>query len=268
VTDIAGCLVVVRGGGDVGSGVIWRLRRVGFPVVVLELARPLAVRRTVAFSSAVLEWRVEIDGVEGLLVASAEEALEAAGRGVVPVLISDVVPAFPVPVSVLVDARIAKNALDTRVGQAPFVVGLGPGFVVGVHCDAVIETMRGHPLGSVIWSGSAVPNTGIPGELGGASAERVIRAEAAGHLAWDVGFGETVAAGQRLGTIGDVAVTARIGGTVRGMIAPGEVTPGLKIGDVDPRPDAGMIAHISDKALAVAGGVLEAVLVWLNRSGR
>ncbi|HVA85464.1 MAG TPA: molybdenum hydroxylase, partial [Candidatus Saccharimonadales bacterium] len=173
-----------------------------------------------------------------------------------------------VPVSVLVDARIAKNALDTRVGQAPFVLGLGPGFVVGVHCDAVIETMRGHRLGSVIWNGSAVPNTGIPGELGGASAERVIRAEAAGHLAWDVGFGETVEAGQRLGTIGDVPVTARIGGTVRGMIAPGEVTPGLKIGDVDPRPDAGMIAHISDKALAVGGGALEAVLVWLNRSGR
>jgi xanthine dehydrogenase accessory factor len=268
VTDVAACLVVVRGGGDLGTGVAWRLRRVGFPVVVLELERPLAIRRTVAFSSAVDEGRVEIDGIEGLLVASPEEAVAAAGPGVVPVLISEVVPALPVPVSVLVDARVAKKALDSRMGQAPFVVGLGPGFVVGVHCDAVIETMRGHRLGSVIWNGSAVPNTGVPGELGGAAAERVIHAEAAGYLAWDVGFGDMVEAGQRLGSIGSAPVTAKIGGTVRGMIAPGEVTAGLKIADVDPRRDADMIDHISDKALSVAGGALEAILVWLNRSGR
>ena len=267
MTDISGCLVVVRGGGDVGSGVIWRLRRVGFPVVVLELARPLAVRRTVAFSSAVTERRVDVDGIEGVLVASADEAVETARDGVVPVLVSETVPAFPVPVSVLVDARIAKKPLDTLVGQAPFVVGLGPGFVAGVHCDAVVETMRGHRLGSVIWAGSAAPNTGVPGELGGASAERVIRATADGHLSWDVGFGDTVEAGQGLGAIGDTAITALIRGTVRGMIAPGPVTTGLKIGDIDPRPDAG-IEHVSDKALAVGGGVLEAILVWLNRVAR
>lgn len=266
--DIAGCLVVVRGGGDVGSGAIWRLRRVGFPVVVLELARPLTVRRTVAFSSAVLGGRAEVDGITAVLVASPEEALAAARGGLVPVLVSEVVPAFPEPASVLVDARIAKHPLDTRIGQAPFVVGLGPGFVAGVDCDAVIETMRGHRLGSVIWDGSAAPNTGIPGELGGASAERVIRAGAAGHLTWNVEFGQTVEAGQRLGTIGSLPVTAKIRGTVRGLIAPGEVTPGLKIGDVDPRADTAMISHISDKALAVGGGVLEAVLTWMNRSGR
>ncbi len=268
MTDIAGCLVVVRGGGDIGSGVIWRLRRVGFPVVVLELERPLTIRRTVAFSSAALEGRVEIDGIEGIRVASPEAALAATRRGVVPVLISEAVPAFPVPVSVLVDARIAKRALDTRIGQAPFVVGLGPGFVAGVHCDVVIETMRGHRLGSAIWHGSAAPDTGVPGELGGAASERVIHAEAAGHLTWDVGFGELVEASQRLGAIGDLPIAAKIGGTVRGLIAPGEVSAGLKIADVDPRRDPDMITRISDKALAVGGGALEAILVWMNRSGR
>ena len=268
MTDIAGCLVVVRGGGDLGSGVIWRLRRAGFPVVVLELERPLTIRRTVAFSSAVLDGRVEIDGIEGILVESPGDAVEATRRGVVPVLISEAVPAFPVPVSVLIDARIAKKALDTRIGQAPFVVGLGPGFVAGVHCDAVVETKRGHHLGRVIWDGSAAPDTGVPGELGGAAAERVIHAGAAGQLTWQVGFGEMVEAGQRLGSIGDMPVTTRIGGIVRGLIAPGEVTMGLKIADVDPRPDPDMIEHISDKALAVGGGALEAVLVWMHRSGR
>ncbi len=268
MTDIARCLVVVRGGGDVGSGVIWRLRRVGFPVVVLELARPLTIRRTVAFSSAVLDGRVEIDGIEGSLVDSPAEAIAATRRGVVPVLVADVVPPFPMPVAVIVDARIAKRALDTRVGQAPFVVGLGPGFVAGVHCDAVVETMRGHRLGTVIREGAAAPNTGVPGELGGAAAERVIHAEAAGCLTWDVGFGELIEAGQRIGRIGQVPVTAKIGGTVRGLIAPGEVQAGLKIADVDPRRDPGMITHVSDKALAVGGGVLEAILAWMHDTGR
>ena len=264
----SGHLVVVRGGGDVGSGVIWRLRRVGFPVVVLELARPLTVRRTVAFSSAVSDGRVVVDGIEGVRVGSAGEALATARRGVVPVLVSEAVPEFPVPVSVLVDARLAKVALDTRIGAAPFVVGLGPGFVAGVDCDAVIETMRGHRLGSVIWDGPALPNTGVPGELGGAAADRVIHAQVAGRLTWDVGFGETVAAGQQLGAIDDTPVRARIGGTVRGLIAPGDVTAGLKIADVDPRPDAGAIAHVSDKALAVGGGALEAILAWMNERNR
>ena len=138
MTVFSGHLVVVRGGGDIGSGVICRLRRVGFPVVTLELARPLTVRRTVAFSSAVLSGHVEIDGIEGVLVRSPEEAVATADRGVVPVLVSEALPEFPVPVSVLVDARLAKEALDTRIDQAPFVVGLGPGFVAGKDCHAVI----------------------------------------------------------------------------------------------------------------------------------
>ncbi|MCL1692807.1 MAG: selenium-dependent molybdenum cofactor biosynthesis protein YqeB [Actinomycetia bacterium] len=262
--DFSENLVVVRGGGDLGSGVIWRLRRVGLPVVVLELERPLTVRRTVAFSSAVDQGRITIDEIEGVRVSSPAAAIEAARRGTVPVLVSETVPSFPVPMSILVDARLAKRSLDTTIGQAPFVVGLGPGFAAGVDCDAVIETMRGHRLGRVIWEGPAAPNTGIPGEIGGASGDRVLRAGVDGTLEWKSDFGDLVEAGQILGMIDDTPILAKIPGTVRGLIQPGPVAVGLKIGDVDPRFDPNAIHQISDKALSIGGAVLEAVLVWLS----
>ncbi len=261
--DFSDQLVVVRGGGDLGSGVIWRLRRVGFPVVVLELERPLTVRRTVAFSSAVDQERIVIDGIEGVRVSSTEAALETTRTGAVPVLVSRDIPTFPEPMSILVDARLAKRALDTTINQAPFVVGLGPGFVAGGDCDAVIETMRGHRLGRVIWDGPAAPNTGVPGEIGGASGDRVLRANVDGAIDWMVDFGDIVQAGQVLGTIDDAPVPAKIDGTVRGLIQAGPVEIGLKIGDVDPRFDPNAIHQISDKALSIGGAVLEAVLVWL-----
>ncbi len=170
------------------------------------------------------------------------------------------------PMSVLVDARLAKQKLDTTRGQAPFVVALGPGFDAGVDCDAVVETMRGHRLGRVIWDGPAAPNTGVPGEIGGASADRVLRAARDGSLRWDVMFGDVVEAGQVLGWIDDTVVSAQIAGTIRGLLLPGPVTAGLKIGDIDPRFDPAAIHQISDKALSIGGGVLEAVLVWLGTS--
>lgn len=257
-------LIVVRGGGDLGSGTIWRLRRVGFHVVVLELERPLTVRRSVAYSSAVTDGRVVIDGIEGRRIGTAAEAPDIMASGVVPVLVGAELPTFDPRPSVIVDARLAKRNLDTTIDQAPLVVGLGPGFEAGVDCHAVIETMRGHRLGRVIWDGSAEPNTGIPGEVGGASADRVIRAGRAGVLHWDVGFGDEVAQGATLGWIDDSAVRAKITGTVRGLLLPGPVTEGLKIGDIDPRFDPAAIHQISDKALSIGGGVLEAVLVGLG----
>jgi len=266
VIDPSSHLVVIRGGGDLGSGVIWRLRRVGFPVVVLELERPLTVRRTVAFSSAVIERVISIDGIEGVRVDSADSAIGAAHAGSVAVLVAPEIPSFPVPISILVDARLAKQSLDTTRGQAPFVVALGPGFEAGVDCDAVVETMRGHRLGRVMWDGPAARNTGVPGEIGGASAERLLRAGRGGTLGWDVAFGDVVEPGQVLGWIDDAAVVAQIAGTVRGLLLPGPVTAGLKIGDIDPRFDPASIYQISDKALSIGGGVLEAVLVWLGQS--
>lgn len=266
--DFSDNLVVVRGGGDLGSGVIWRLRRVGFPVVVLELERPLTVRRTVAFSSAVDQGQIMIDGIEGLRVTSVDAAVDTTRRGTVPVLVSSSIPSFPAPMSILVDARLAKRTLDTTIDQAPFVVGLGPGFDAGVDCDAVVETMRGHQLGRVIWDGPAIPNTGVPGEIGGASGDRVLRAGVDGMLEWNTAFGDLVEAGQVLGAIDDTPVLAKIAGTVRGLIQPGAVHTGLKIGDVDPRFDPQAIHQISDKALSIGGAVLEAVLVWMGTNQR
>lgn len=257
-------LVVVRGGGDIGSGVVWRLRRVGFPVVVLELERPLTIRRTVAYSTAVTAGSIVIDGIQGSRVASVQEAIAMAPEGTVPVLVSPDIP--DMPVSVVVDARLAKRNLGTETGHAPFVVALGPGFCAGEDCHAIVETMRGHDLGRVIWDGPAAPNTGVPGMIGGASADRVIHAELDGDLTWDVTFGDSVRQGDVLGRVTGTAVRSKIGGIVRGLLLPGVVTKGLKVADVDPRFDRAAVDHISDKSLSVGGGVLEAILVWLKNA--
>jgi len=262
VTDFSDHTVIVRGGGDIGTGVIWRLRRVGFPVVVLELERPLTVRRTVSFSTAVTDGSIVIDGVEGIRVLSMADAMATSTDGVVPVLVSPQLPEDPV--SVVVDARLAKRNLGTSMDQAPFVVALGPGFSAGDDCHAIVETKRGHDLGRVIWEGPAAPNTGVPGLIGGASADRVLHADIAGALTWDVTFGDIVEKDQAIGTIDGRPIHSKVGGTVRGLLLQGPVAAGLKIADIDPRADAAAIHHISDKSLSVAGGVLEAVLVWLD----
>ena len=162
--------------------------------------------------------------------------------------------------------RCAIEGHGVPGGQAPFVVALGPGFSAGVDCDAVVETMRGHRLGRVIWDGPAAPNTGVPGEIGGASGDRVLRAGSDGSLTWSVEFGDAVAEGQVLGHIDGDPVVAKLAGIVRGLLLPGPVTAGLKIGDVDPRFDPTAIDEISDKALSIGGGVLEAMLVWLGET--
>lgn len=261
VPDLSNHITIVRGGGDIGSGVIWRLRRVGIRVVVTELERPLTIRRTVAFSTAVTQGSISIEGIEAVRVASPSEALEVAATGAVPVLVSPDIP--DIDRSVVIDARLAKRNLGTSRDQAPFVVALGPGFTAGDDCDAIVETMRGHDLGRVIWDGPAIPNTGVPGMIGGESGKRVIHAVRNGSLRWDVEFGDVVSEGEHLGTIDGTPVRSRITGTVRGLLADGPVFEGLKIADVDPRFDPSAVNRISDKALSVGGGVLEAVLVWL-----
>ena len=259
-------LVVLRGGGDLGTGVAYRLHRAGFPVVVLELAQPLTIRRTVAVSTAVREGEITVEGMPARLAASEAEAADTATGGTVAVLVEEGIPEFPRPLSVLVDARLAKRNVGTTIDLAPLVVGLGPGFSAGRDCDAVVETKRGHRLGRVIWEGAPAPDTGIPGEVGGQSANRVIRAPAAGAVRWSVEIGDAVVAGQVIGRVGEAAVEASIGGVVRGLIADGyPAEPGLKLADIDSRGDAAVTLEISDKALAVGGGVLEAVLTWLNR---
>lgn len=256
-------LVVLRGGGDLATGVAYRLHHAGFPVLILELEWPLTVRRTAAFSTAVAQGQVRVENVEARLVDSAAEARRIAGTGVVPVLVSSGLAA--VDPSVVIDCRMAKRNMDTTIEDAPFVVGLGPGFTTGRDCHAAIETARGHHLGRVIWSGSPAPNTGIPGSVGGRSADRVLRAPTAGAAEWEVGIGDIVDSGQLIGRMGDSLLTAAIGGVVRGLLTPGlRVGAGTKIGDIDPRGDPAACYEISDKALAIGGGAVEAVLTWLN----
>lgn len=257
-----GHLVLVRGGGDLATGVAYRLTRAGFPVVVCELAHPLTVRRSVALSTAVTAGDVVVEGMVGRRSAVGEAAALAA-TGVVPVLVSPSLPA--VGASVVVDARMAKRPLDTTPADASLVVALGPGFTAGgVDCHAVVETMRGPDLGRVRWEGSAAPDTGVPGQVGGHGSDRVLRAPVSGEVQWRLEIGSTVTAGQQLGEVAGVAVVAPFSGLVRGLVAPGTAVPaGLKIGDVDPRAGTGW-RQISDKALAVGGGVVEAVLSWLD----
>ena len=258
--------VVLRGGGDLASGAAYMLNRAGFPVVILELPEPLAIRRRVAFASAVHEGEVTVDGVTGRIADDPAAALWLAGRGMVAVLVSPQLPATGLAPAVLVDARLAKRNIDTARSQAPLVVGLGPGFTAGTDCDAVVETMRGHDLGRVIWEGSAAANTGVPGAVGGAAMERVVRSPAAGQVSWSVDIGDIVEAGQPIGTVAAAAVVATTSGVVRGLIRPGFVaSQDLKIADIDPRADIAACFEISDKARLVGAGVLEAVLIWLNR---
>jgi xanthine dehydrogenase accessory factor len=160
---------------------------------------------------------------------------------------------------------MAKRNIDTHIGQAPLVIALGPGFTAGVDCHAVIETMRGHTLGRVIWQGSARPNTGTPGIVSGKGAERVLRAPAGGVAQWRLDIGNSVQAGEVIGSVAGEPVVAPFAGVLRGLITPGtEVTTGLKIGDLDARGDVSACFTISDKALAIGGGVLEAILSYLN----
>lgn len=255
-------LCVLRGGGDLATGVAWRLTRAGWPVVVLELPEPLTIRRTVALSTAVADGEVSVQGMRGVLAASLKEAEAAMGRGEVAVLVAPELAALkPLRPGVVVDARLAKRNIDTSRDDADLVVALGPGFNAGEDCHAVVETMRGHRLGRVIWSGSAQPDTGSPAELGGRSANRVLRAPVAGEVAWQVSIGDLVAEGQLLGSVAGEPVTAPFDGVLRGTIRGGiTVWAGLKIGDVDPRGDPSACWEISEKSLAVGGGVLEAVL--------
>lgn len=259
-------LVVVRGGGDLATGVATRLHTAGFPVVVTELPEPLAIRRSVSFAAAVAQQAITIDGVSGALARSVDDAVALAGAGTVGVVVSPDLP--EAGASVVVDARLAKRPLDTSLSDAPFVVALGPGFTAGQDCHAVVETMRGHRLGRVIWAGSAAPDTGRPGEIGGVTVDRVVRAPSAGAVTWKRAIADTVAVGDLLGTVGDAEVRAPIAGVVRGLIAPGhQATEGLKIADIDPRAVAAACFEVSDKARLVGAGALEAILVWLGGRG-
>ncbi len=260
-------LIFMRGGGDLATGAAIRLVRAGFPIVIAELDRPLAVRRAVAFASAILEGEIEVEGVRAVKTGDVDAAAALAATAVVPVLVDPDGKSIPLlKPSVLVDARMTKSRVDAEKGAAPLVVGLGPGFVAGVSCHAVVETRRGPYLGRVYWRGAAQENTGRPETVMGMDYARVLRAPRDGIVLLHAAIGDAVAQDQVVAAVDGVEVRAPFPGAVRGLIAQATpVTAGMKVGDIDPRGRREYCFMVSDKSLAVGGGVLEAVLAWLNQ---
>lgn len=254
--------VVIRGAGDLATGVAHRLWNSGFSVVMLELPRPLVVRRTVSFATAVYDGYIEVEGIRAELCPSAGKVGEYLDRRVIPVLVdrkADALASLQPPV--VVDAIMAKKDTSTRLDFAELVIGLGPGFTAGREVHAVVETKRGHNLGRVIYSGSAEKDTSEPGLIEGYGKERLLRAPADGIFKPLKKIGDLVKAGDTVAAVGDLKINSEINGLVRGMLYAGsEVFRGLKVGDIDPRGSAVDYYRISDKARSVGGGVLEAIL--------
>jgi len=250
--------ILIRGGGDLASGVALRLHRSGYKIIISELPRPLAVRRTVSFSEAVYIGEIVIEGLCARRADSLAETFKLARKGFIPVVVDPQASILEHgKFSTLVDARLLKRKADTSITSAPLVIGLGPGFTCGENCHAVVETQRGHFLGRVYWSGSASADTGQPE----GDARRVLRAPADGFLVGHAQIGEHVETNQVIAEVAGESVTAPFVGVLRGLIRPGiSVQKGVKIGDIDPRNDPAYCFTVSDKALAIAGGVLEAIL--------
>lgn len=260
-------LIIVRGGGDLATGTIYKLKKAGFPVLILEVANPSAIRRNVAFCEAVYQKTQRVEDMTCYLAESLSQARQLLMDGKLTVLVDPTGESIPElkPLAV-VDAILAKKNLGTYRNMAPITIALGPGFTAGEDVDAVIETKRGHHLGRVLWCGSAAPNTGIPGIIGGYGRERVIHCPAKGILRNVKSITDTVSKGDVIAVVeteeGIVPVEAALDGILRGLIRDGyPVSVGFKIADIDPRAEElGNCFTISDKARCIAGGVLEAIL--------
>ncbi|MBR0400061.1 MAG: EF2563 family selenium-dependent molybdenum hydroxylase system protein [Mogibacterium sp.] len=279
-------LVMIRGAGDLASGIAVRLYRAGFRIVMTEIDRPLSIRRTVCFSEAVRQGEAVVEGIKAVHVCDGDNgsaysrnggddknrdhADDRRRAGIAAALDAGMIAVVTDPEArirdelhpdVFIDACLAKRNLGTRIDFAPVVIGIGPGFTAGTDCHAVIETMRGHTLGRVIYEGCALPDTKTPGNIGGYTIERLLRTPCAGTFRTVRSIGDIVEAGETVAEVDGMPVTAQIRGVLRGLLADDTAVPeGLKCGDVDPRCQVENCATASDKALAIGGGVLEAIL--------
>lgn len=268
-------LIIVRGGGDIATGTIYKLSRSGYPVLVLESEHPSAIRRKVAFSEAVYDGKSQVEDMLCFYADNLSEARRILEQGY-PALMKD--PECRVLEEIrpwaLVDGILAKKNLGTHRGMADKTIALGPGFTAGEDVDLVVETMRGHNLGRLISQGAALPNTGVPGKIGGYDKERVVYAPAVGRVHIICDIGAKVTKGQAIAEIVTgterMPVTAAISGLVRGMIREGfPVTEGFKMADVDPREEEYKNCFtISDKARCIAGSVLEGLLYLEQLQGK
>lgn len=255
-------LILIKGAGDIATGIAVRLKNAGMQIVMTEIAIPTTVRRSVAFSRAVYEGSAVVENITAKLVLDFAQIPAVLQQDEIPVLID---PRCEVLKSIhfdaVVDSILAKKNLSTDPTQAPVVIGVGPGFSVPQDCHCVIETQRGHDLGRCIYQGCAAKNTGIPGEIGGYTVERLLRAPCDGIFHPILAIGDIVKAGQTVAMVDDQPVTAQIDGIVRGLLQDNvPVKAGMKSGDIDPRGCYEHCFTVSDKARAVGGGVLEAIL--------
>ena len=253
---------MIRGGGDLGSGVAYRIAKSGLPIIISELAQPLCVRRLVCYSNAVFQGSICIEGIEARLCHSAAEAVETCLSGRIAVLIdpeADIRRKVHPPV--LIDARMTKREPDIDRSAADLVIGLGPGFIAGKNCHAAIETNRGSHLGRVCWKGSVEADTGLPESVASHQSDRVLRAPVDGIMLEKRMIGDKVVAGEIIAEIDRNPISAGFDGVIRGLLMSGmQVRRGMKIGDIDPRNDPALCRLISDKALAIGGGVFEAMM--------
>jgi xanthine dehydrogenase accessory factor len=259
-------VILVRGAGEMATGVAHRLASCHFEVCMTEGPHPLAIRREVAFSEAVFEGEKEVEGIGAKHVESAGQISGVWEEGKIPILVDPEakIRDFLKP-DILIDAILAKRNLGTKITDAILVIGLGPGFCAGEDVHRVIETNRGHNLGRIIKDGRAEANTGIPGSIAGYTEERVIRAPQEGHFeAWRQ-IGEGVKVKETVGRIGEAEVQSKVAGVIRGLLRDGaEVWRGMKMGDVDPRGIKAYCYTISEKARTISGGVLQAILEYFN----
>lgn len=261
-------IVLIKGAGDLATGIAYRLKKSGFDIVMTEIDNPTTVRRTVAFSQAIFDNEIEIEGIKGIKVNNINEIHKEIKKGNIPIIIDKEANIIKkLKPKVVVDAIIAKKNLRTSINDAPIVIGVGPGFEAKKDCHLVIETKRGHYLGKVIEEGSAIPNTGIPGNIGGYTKERIIRASSNGKIRPVVKIGDYVKKGEVIAYIDGVEVVAEIDGIVRGMLQEEiEVFKGMKSGDIDPRCEKDHCFTISDKARSIGGGVLEAIMYMNSKN--
>ena len=261
--DLFRTIIAIKGAGEMATGVTVRLKRAGFSrIFMMEIEHPLAVRRMVSFSEAIHDTKTVVEDVEAVRAQDKKGIFAAWDRGQLAVLID---PEWTIlkelQPQVLIDATIAKRNLGTTIEDAPLVIGLGPGFTASVDVHRVIETMRGHDLGRVIEKGSAQPNTGVPGNIGGHTVDRVLRAPAGGVFHSERKITDKVRAGDVVCRIAGKDVISKIDGVIRGLIREGTlVREGLKIGDIDPRGCVEYCSTVSEKSRAIGGSVLEAIL--------
>lgn len=258
--------ILIKGAGDLATGIAYRLWEAGHQIVMTEIEKPLTVRRSVAMSEAVYKGSALVEGMRGILVHDEREISRELLEGNIAVIVdanADIRESFRP--DVVVDAIMAKKNLGTSIDEAAFVAGIGPGFTASKDCHCVIETKRGDTLGTVIWAGSALPNTGIPGDVEGYTAERLLKASADGTMEPRAAIGERVEKGQIVAVTGSVPVYAQMTGMIRGMLkAQIEVAKGMKIGDIDARCDEKYCRTISDKAKCVGEGVARAIDEWFK----